>query len=100
MQILPGAQICLEIKMTPKERALGCIKRHYAFDPYPTYCYWENTVDGFPGIGKLIEEAIIEAVKEERIANANLAWEMQSEQFGGGSAIGNAIQDGKRAERR
>lgn len=36
--------------------------------------------------------------REERQANANLAWEMQIEQFGGGTAIGNAIADGMRAE--
>lgn len=38
--------------------------------------------------------------KIERRANANLAWEMQHEQFGGGSAIGDAIQAGERAKHR
>lgn len=40
------------------------------------------------------------AVMAERNAAANLAWEMQMESFGGGTAIGNAIQDGQRARRR
>lgn len=43
----------------------------------------------------LMQRAISEAVRGERIAAAKLAWEMQSRDFGGGTAIGNAIHDGK-----
>lgn len=36
-----------------------------------------------------------EAIKAERKACAELAWQMQSQQFGGGTAIGNTIQERK-----
>ena len=35
-----------------------------------------------------------DAIAAERNRAARLAWKMQMEQFGGGTAIGNAIQDG------
>ena len=51
-------------------------------------------------IQEALAKAIDDAVQEERKAAANLAWEMQMEQFGGGTAIGNAIAEGQRAKTR
>ncbi len=43
---------------------------------------------------QLIAAAIRDHVEIERGRAARLAWKMQMESFGGGTAIGNAIRDG------
>ncbi len=40
------------------------------------------------------------AIARERSRAANLAWEMQMRSFGGGTAIGNAIQEGQTPKER
>jgi len=40
----------------------------------------------------ILDRLISEAVAKERRRCADIAWKMQQEQFGGGTAIGNAIE--------
>ena len=46
------------------------------------------------GMQQVIALTIEEAVFAERARNAETAWVMQQESFGGGTAIGNQIADG------
>jgi hypothetical protein len=49
--------------------------------------------DLFPEVARVMEEYANMVVNAERHECAKLAWKMQQESFGGGTAIGNAIQD-------
>lgn len=76
--------------MTPEARAaktlilLSCYTLHGVHDKErcPKCCAERKVV-----------EAIKTAVAEERHRCADIAWKMQMESFGGGTAIGNAISD-------
>ncbi len=44
-------------------------------------------------LAKDIDAAIVNEINKENKACTELAWKMQMEQFGGGTAIGNEIQN-------
>jgi len=78
--------------MPPHQRACKVLDAWYGFPAGRSD--WQEQLDGLPGLGPLIEQAIGEAVKEERRRCAQVAWDMQMRDFGGGTAIGNAIEEG------